>query len=105
MFDETIDLNEFSNLTTLLTLQDISFTTHSMFNGAQVRGINGTWDVICHSGSYGHEQGLLEYMGYIAPYHDIDDTVVGYLTADEALIYIKEDEERKKANEKASRDS
>lgn len=44
---------------------------------------NRLWDVICHSGSYGHELGLLEAMGTI-----IDDDygeVEGYLTADEII--------------------
>lgn len=44
-------------------------------------------DVICHSGSYGHEKGLLEIMGLTA---DSDD-VEGYLTAEEVFERIQED--------------
>lgn len=44
-------------------------------------------DAICHSGSYGHEQGLLEIMGLTI---DSDD-VEGYLTAEEVFERIQED--------------
>jgi hypothetical protein len=41
-------------------------------------------DAICHWGSYGHEEGLIEVMGY--PLYDADeadeDDVEGFLTAD-----------------------
>ncbi len=42
------------------------------------------WDVICHCHSYGHERGLLEAMGTIVA-DDCEDTVEGYLTADEII--------------------
>lgn len=37
-------------------------------------------DAICHWGSYGHEQGLLEVMGILSETEE--DDVEGYLTAD-----------------------
>ena len=37
-------------------------------------------DAICHWGSYGHEKGLIEVMGY--PLRKIEDDVEGCLTAD-----------------------
>lgn len=37
------------------------------------------WDAICHYGSYGYEQGLIEIYGVIC------DDVVGYLTADDII--------------------
>ena len=37
-------------------------------------------DAICHFGSYGHEKGLIEVMGY--PLCKIEDDVEGCLTAD-----------------------
>ena len=40
------------------------------------------WDAICHGGSYGHEKGLLELMGYK---YTGDDDVEGDLTAEEIL--------------------
>lgn len=39
----------------------------------------GRWDAICHPGSYGYEDGLLEVMGYPVT----NDHVEGWLTADE----------------------
>lgn len=38
------------------------------------------WDAICHRGSYGHEEGLLEVMGSVT-----NDDVEGWLTADEII--------------------
>lgn len=45
---------------------------------------NKLWDVVCHCYSYGHEVGLLEAMGTIVA-EDCEDTVEGYLTADEVI--------------------
>ena len=42
-------------------------------------------DAVCHSGSYGHEAGLLEIMSDFEP----DDGVVGWLTAEEAYSYFE----------------
>lgn len=42
------------------------------------------WDVVCHDGSYGFEQGLLEIMGSIVD-PNCGDTVEGYLTADDII--------------------
>ena len=41
------------------------------------------WDAICHWGSYGFEQGLLEIMG--KELTNDDDSVEGYLTAEEII--------------------
>lgn len=43
-------------------------------------------DAICHWGSYGHETGLIEIMGLTRN----DDTVEGYLNAEEVFSRIKE---------------
>ena len=43
-------------------------------------------DAICHFGSYGHERGLIEVMGF--PFCDEDD-VAGFLTADEVIHQIE----------------
>lgn len=43
------------------------------------------WDAVCHAGSYGYEQGLLEIMGIICPDHD----VLGYLTAEDVIKRIE----------------
>lgn len=43
------------------------------------------WDVICHYGSYGYEQGLLEGMGNIFGGGEPE----GYLTAEDVIERIK----------------
>ena len=43
-------------------------------------------DAVCHFGSYGHQEGLIEVMGF--PFSDEDD-VVGSLTADEVIHQIE----------------
>ena len=60
-------------------------------------------DVIYHFGSYGYEQNLLEIMGALTEEEFEDNSVLGYLTADEVFkrfkycyehntnIYVKED--------------
>jgi len=60
-------------------------------------------DVIYHFGSYGYEQNLLEIMGALTDDERENDSVLGYLTADEVFkrfkycyehntnIYVKEE--------------
>ncbi len=48
---------------------------------------NVIWDAICHYGSYGYEEGLLEVMGEKLIGHD---DVEGYLTADDVIKLIEE---------------
>lgn len=57
----------------------------------QIRGKEGDfeWDVICHHGSYGYEEGLLEYCDNVE--HDI----IGNLTADEVIKLINSAQYRK----------
>ena len=45
------------------------------------------WDVICQSGSYGSDEGLLEGMGSI-----FEEDVEGWLTADDVIKKIEEAE-------------
>ena len=49
------------------------------------------WDAVCHYGSYGYEQGLLEIMGTIVN-GDNEHDVVGHLTAQDIInrIEVKE---------------
>ncbi len=47
-------------------------------------GENCRWDAICHRGSYGWKQGLIEICGTLVTEED-DDTVVGYLTAKDVI--------------------
>ena len=47
------------------------------------------WDAICHYGSYGYEEGLIEIMGSIVSEND-GDSVAGYLTADDVIRRIED---------------
>lgn len=48
------------------------------------------WDAICHEGSYGHEEGLLEIYGNLVSEKD-NDSVVGYLTAYDVIRRIEKE--------------
>lgn len=43
------------------------------------------WDAVCHSGSYGGKDGTLEIMGKLVDRTKTDDSVEGWLTAEEIL--------------------
>ena len=47
------------------------------------------WDVICHKGSYGYEDGLLEYED------NVEDDAIGRLTADKVIRLIESGEYRR----------
>lgn len=54
---------------------------------------NCKWDVICHKGSYGYEEGLLELMGSLLTDEERkEDSVVGYLTADNIIKRMENEE-------------
>ena len=58
-------------------------------------------DVVCHMGSYGGKQGLMEAMGFdITPEKD-GDSVVGYLTLDNAYSYFARQWEKDNHGQKA----
>lgn len=56
------------------------------------------WDAICHYGSYGYEEGLLEIYGELVT-EDDDDSVVGYLTAADVVKRVEAWLERGKKND------
>lgn len=47
------------------------------------------WDAICHHGSYGAENGLLEIMGDIVNEEAVGDRVEGWLTAADVIERIE----------------
>lgn len=93
--------NEFSpiemyKLINLLISAKIPFEVVELYDTPQVcypSNSSRICDVVCHSGSYGHEQGLLEIMGLNI---DTTDDVEGWLTADEVFKRISQDYERNK---------
>lgn len=46
---------------------------------------NRIGDAVCHAGSYGHEHGLIEIMGFGVRDENGEEEVLGYLTAEEVL--------------------
>lgn len=77
-------------LANLCSAEGIPFVVRPAFDGLQLVCPNpDVWDfdVICHGGSYGHEQGLLEVMGAIC--NAYDDDVEGYLDVEEVFERIK----------------
>ena len=69
-----------------LMSRDIPFELRECLDGWQVWVNDGEWDAICHEGSYGHEDGLLEIMGSIV--QSEYDSVEGCLTAEEILARL-----------------
>lgn len=81
---DTINQNEMMKLAFGLYDRGIEFKAKSFFDGIQFIIGDWDWDAICHSGSYGHENGLIEVMGL----PQCQDDVIGYLTAEEILNMI-----------------
>lgn len=50
------------------------------------------WDVICHRGSYGYTDGLLEIAGSLVDEEKDGDSVAGYLTAQDVIDRIERKE-------------
>lgn len=87
-----MNINEIKNVNPLYRIEagklvkgliknEVEFDYHKSWDGVQIRC--NEWDAVCHSGSYGHERGLLELMGTIV--RADDDEVEGNLTAEEIL--------------------
>ena len=70
--------------------REISFEFKPLFNGDGGAIFWDGCDAICQDGSYGRAEGLLEIMGNLVDEAKIDDTVEGYLTAEEILRRIDE---------------
>lgn len=62
----------------------IEYELIAFCDGLQIRVPSQGWDAICHRGSYGREDGLLEVAGDCVVNIDFD-SVEGWLTADEVL--------------------
>ena len=88
-----IDYTEMIRLELLLQEAKIPYRIDYVIGMPSVRyyghGKNLTCDAICHSGGYGHEEGLLEIMGLTR--NDNGDCVEGWLTSEEVFDRISED--------------
>lgn len=82
---------ELNKLMLGLMERNIEFEFKAFLNGGCVNVDSQNWDAICHDGSYGRTEGLLEVMGERVnrnPY----DSVEGHLTAQEILNRLDESE-------------
>ena len=94
-FNTNYDYSEFYKLAVTLIVRGYTVEVFNSYDGKQlnVYSQNSTmlgektflWDAIIHYQSYGHENGLLEIYGTIVSKFTSDDSVMGYLTADEIL--------------------
>jgi hypothetical protein len=74
-------------LGSMLQAANIPFELLPCWDGYQIRYPSvqqSVSDVVCHSGSYGHEQGLLEIMGLVDE-EEVGDEVEGWLTAEQVF--------------------
>ena len=86
---------EILKLDQMLTEANIPHTLSRAFDGWQVCYPNERkteeciMDAIEHFGSYGHENDELEIMGLLTPKEEEDDSVLGYLTAEDVFERIR----------------
>ena len=102
----SVDDTEIKKLDTMLTHAGIPHDLHKFHEwGWQITyAPDGEWvlrkescgDVVIHDGSYGHELGLLEAMGFDITDEEYGDEVVGYLTAEQAFEFFKRQYEKDK---------
>ena len=86
---DTKYLVELNKLMLGLAERGINFTFSQAFDGGKVDVPSQDWDAICHFGSYGGGDGLLEVMGARVSRNNYD-SVEGYLTAEEILERLDE---------------
>lgn len=90
-----VDLIEFNKLEDMLVKANIPHINKpfNWGNGRQIilfdKNNSRIADAVCHMGSYGHEQGLLEIQGAITEEEEQEDSVLGYLTAEEVFKRFK----------------
>ena len=82
----TINQTEMMELAIGLRDRGIGFKTTSFLDGIQIVVGDFDWGAICHSGSYGHEKGLIEVMRL----PQCQDDVIGWLTAEDVLKMVDE---------------
>ena len=83
---------EILRLDAMLTEKQIPHTCQKVMDGWQViypqDGKKRVMDAIENFGSYGNEQDKLEIMGLLTPEEKKNDTVLGYLSAEEVFSRI-----------------
>ena len=64
---------------------DIAEMCHGLILCYPCQGADCVSDAICHDGSYGRQDGLLELMGLLTEEESECDSVVGWLTAEQVF--------------------
>ncbi len=84
---------EINKLADMLTAANIPFELTPAWDGFQIvypaNGDARVCDAVCHSGSYGHQDNLLEIMGLV-DVEEVGDEVEGWLTAEDVFKRIQE---------------
>ena len=80
--------------------QPIKYIVYGKFPGIENIG-RCVCSVVCGHGSYGGNEGLLEIMGLLTPEEEEQDSVVGWLTAEDVFDRIKNhyDSNKEETNE------
>lgn len=96
-FNNNYDYSEFYKLVVTLIVRGYTVEVTNSYDGKQVNVYSQKsslslvkeflWDANIHYQSYGHEVGKLEVYGTIVEKFNHNDTIQGYLTADEILKY------------------
>ena len=94
-FNKNYDYTNFYKLAVTLIVRGYTVEVKNIWDGKQLcvysqSKVDDTqkeflWDAVIHYFSYGHEDGLLEIYGTLVSEFTTDDTVKGFLTADEIL--------------------
>ena len=88
-------MNEITKLAVLLAKENIPFELNAFMVDEPTVQIcfpdkkNVIVDAVCHNFSYGGPEGLIEVLGS-RNVNNPNDDVVGWLTAEEAIVYFRE---------------
>lgn len=89
-------MNEITKLAILLAKENIPFELNAFIilekptiQICSPNKKNAVVDAVCHNFSYGGPQGLIEVLGS-RNVNNPNDDVVGWLTAEEAIVYFRE---------------
>ena len=80
--------NEIVKLHEMLEEENIQHSFEEFLDGYQIR-LNNEVDAIEHFGSYGNSEDKIEIMGGLTEQEQQDDSVLGYLTAEEVFKRFK----------------
>jgi hypothetical protein len=103
MIDKKIHPVEMYRLINMLIEQKARFRVEELFGFPCVRFYNESGieigDAICHIGSYGHEDGLLEVLGLNIDKEKDGCCVKGWLTAEDVIDMLMDTVQKGKRNE------